>query len=315
VAGLKDRIGRSFPVAVVRRYLDAQGPNWATLVAWNAMFAMFPILLVTAAVIGAVLQNPDLSKGMEQQVAHAFPGQANQHQITLALNAFRQKSGLFGAIGFAGLLWSGSSLFSAIEQGLSALYPCKPRDFLRQKLMAFAMIFLFTALAVPLVLSSSLLPALESLSVVPHVLRTGPAALVLQMLAGALDGSVLFLAIYYVVPHRRQRFRHVLPGALTAGALLEGLTLLFPLYFRLAGGFATYGATFALFFLLLTYFFLLGQITMIGGTVNAEYESRHEPAECVEPTDREAMRPPVAMVGRRDEDARRPETTTPTPGA
>jgi uncharacterized BrkB/YihY/UPF0761 family membrane protein len=171
---------------------------------------------------------------------------------------------------------------------------------------------------VPLVLSSSLLPALQSLSFVPHVLTNGPAALIIQFVAGWLDGSILFLAIYYIVPHRKQRLRHVLPGSLTAGLLLEALTLLFPLYFKLAGGFATYGATFALFFLLLTYMFLLGQITVLGGAVNAEFESTRTPSDCIEPTPAQAMRPPTSVVGRRDEEARKagaPPDSVPTPGA
>jgi YihY family inner membrane protein len=292
----KDRLLASFPARAVKRYLEAQGPNWATLIAWNGLFALFPIVLVIATVIGVVLHSPGIASGVEQQVNHAFPG----GHVNEALQAFHDKAGIFGVVGFAGLLWSGSSLFSAIEQALSALYPCKPRDFLPQKLMGFGMILLFTVLAVPLVLSSSLLPALESLPVVPRLLTTGPVAVVLQVAAGALDGSVLFLAIYYVVPHRRQRFRHVLPGAVTAGVLLEGLTLLFPLYFKLAGGFATYGQTFALFFLLLTYFFFLGQITMIGGAVNAEYEVARTPSDCIAPSDQGAMRPSTTVVGRRD---------------
>jgi len=117
---------------------------------------------------------------------------------------------------------------------------------------------------------------------------------------------VLFASIFFVVPHRKQRLRHVLPGAVAAGGLLEGLTLLFPLYFKLSGGFAAYGAFFALFFLLLTYMYFLGQILMIGGAVNAEYESTREPAPCAVPTDQEAMRP-TDVVGRRDEQARRPD--------
>jgi membrane protein len=301
---MKDRLLDTLLARAVKRYLDAQGPNWATLIAWNAMFAMFPILLVTATIIGAVLHAPGLSSGIQQQVVHAFPGHDTQSQISDALKAFHDKSGIFAVVGFAGLMWSGAALFGAIEQGLSALYPCRPRDFVHQKLVGFAMILLFTVMAVPLVLSSSVLPALVSLPVVPHLLRSGPVALLLQLAAGVLDASVLFLAIYYVVPNRRQRLRHVVPGALAAGVLLEGLTLLFPLYFKLAGGFATYGATFALFFLLLTYFFLLGQITMLGGAVNAEYESTHDPAACDVTTEQQAMRPPVAVVGRRADAAR-----------
>jgi len=296
---LGDRIQRLFLVRAVKRYIQAQGPNWAVIIAWNLLFALFPIVLVTATVIGLVLQSPSLSQGLEQQVAHAFPKDVAD-QITTALTTFKEKSGIFAVVGFVGLMWSGSALFSAIEQGLSALYPCRPRGFVRQKLMGFGMILLFTVLAVPLVASSSLLPALESLPVVPHALTSGPAALLLQIAAGALVGSVLFLAIYYVVPHRKQRFRHVLPGAVAAGVMLEALSLLFPLYFQVSGGFASYGATFALFFLLLTYVYLLAQILMLGGAVNAEFEQSREPTPCVVPGDQEAMRP-TDMVGRRAE--------------
>ena len=273
-----DRVARSFPVRVVKRYLDAQGPNRAVIIAWNGLFALFPILLVTATVVGLVLRNPGIASGVQQQIVHALPGKADaQKQITDALTGFRDKSGLLAILGFAGLLWGGSALFGAIEGGLNALYPCPSRGFVRQKLMAVAMILLFTMLAVPLVMSGSLLPALEHLPVVPHFLRTGPGALLLQLVAGALDGAVLFAAIYYVVPNRRQRLRQVLPGAVVAGALLELLTLIFPLYFQLAGGFARYGATFALLFVLLSYFFLLGQIVMLGGAVTAEYQASVAP--------------------------------------
>lgn len=288
------RLTRTFPLRVAKRYLDAQGPNWATLVAWNALFALFPMVLIAITVLGAVLHDPGTAKNVEQAVVNAFPGKSTQTQILQALDGVKHNSGIFAVVGFIGLLWSGSSLFSAIEQALSSLYPCKPRDFLQQKLMSFGMIFLFTALAVPLVLSSALLPALQSLSFVPQFLTHGPAALLIQIGAGILDGALIFFAIYYVVPHRKQRLRHVWPGAVAAGVLLEGFTFLFPLYVHLAGGFNTYGATFALFFLLMTYMFFLGQITVIGGAVNAEYELAHDPGDCIAPTPEQAMRPPQA---------------------
>jgi membrane protein len=297
-AGLKDRLTHSFPARVVKRYLDAQGPNWATLIAWNALFALFPMVLITVTILGAVLQDPGISRSFENAVVEAFPGKNAQDQILQALQGVKQNSGIFALVAFVGLLWSGSALFGAIEQALTALYPCKPRDFLRQKLMAVLMMLLFTVLAVPLVLSGALLPALQSLDFVPRFLTTGPAALLIQLGAGVIDATIIFLAIYYVVPNRKQRLRHVLPGAITAGVLLEAFTLLFPLYVKLAGGFNTYGATFALFFLLMTFMFFLGQITMIGGAVNAEFEISHgDPSDCIAPSARQAMRPPTSQVG------------------
>jgi membrane protein len=269
---MKRRLLNSFPVRVIKRYLDAQGTNWGTLIAWNALFAFFPIVLVTITVLGLVLQDQGVKQSIEHQIAASFPNcRHGAHcEIIDALDSFKEKTGVFAVVGLAGLFWSGSALFGAMDQALSSLSGCKPRDFLQQKLMSFGMILLFTALTVPLILSGSLLGLLERLPLVPTVFRIGPVSLLIQLGLGILDASLLFAAMYYVVPHRRQRLRQVLPGTLVAAALFEGFTLVFPLYFRISGGFATYGQTFALFFLLLFYFFVLGQIVMIGGAVNAE---------------------------------------------
>ncbi|HEY2705203.1 MAG TPA: YihY/virulence factor BrkB family protein [Candidatus Dormibacteraeota bacterium] len=269
---MKRRLLNSFPVRVIKRYLDAQGTNWGTLIAWNALFAFFPIVLVTITVLGLLLQDQGLKDSIERQIAAGFPNCRNSSncEIIVALNSFKEKTGVFAILGLAGLFWSGSALFGAMDQALSSLSGCKARDFIPQKLMSFGMILLFTVLTVPLILSGSLLGLLEKLPLVPTVFRIGPVSLLLQLGLGILDATLLFTAIYYVVPNRRQRLRQVLPGALVAAALFEGFTLVFPLYFRLSGGFAAYGQTFALFFLLLFYFFVLGQIVMIGGAVNAE---------------------------------------------
>ena len=53
---MKDRLLRSFPARVVRRYLAASGPTWATVIAWNLLFAFFPIVLVAITILGLVMQ-------------------------------------------------------------------------------------------------------------------------------------------------------------------------------------------------------------------------------------------------------------------
>jgi membrane protein len=271
---VKSRLLESAPVRIARRYLDAQGGNWATIIAWNAFFAFFPLVLVMVTVLGLILQNPGIKGNLENQVVHAFPECASDRgcAVLTALDDFRQRTGVFGVVAFVGLLWTGSSLFGAIDQGLASLFPCKPRSFIRQRLMAFGMILLFTALAVPLLLSSSLLSLLQSLPATPQFFRGGVASLLVQIGAGVLDAMLLFAAIYYVVPNRRQRLRGVLPGALAAGVLFEGFTLVFPLYFKVSGGFDRWGQTFALIFVLLFYFYVLGLIVMLGGAVNAELD-------------------------------------------
>jgi uncharacterized BrkB/YihY/UPF0761 family membrane protein len=46
------------------------------------------------------------------------------------------------------------------------------------------------------------------------------------------------------------------------------LTLVWPIYVRLSHGFNSYGATFALFFLLAAWLYFWGQLTLLGAVVN-----------------------------------------------
>lgn len=272
VRRLASRLSATFPGRVATRYGAAKGGTWAQVIAWNGLFAFFPIVLVAVTALGLLLQDAGVAATIEGKVAAAVGGSSDdQRAILSAFDAFRQRTGLIAIIAFAGLLWSGSALMGAFDSAVNAVFPCPARSFLRQKLMSVGMILIFTVLTIPLILSSSALALFRNIPGAPDVLTSGIAAYLLQPALGVVDGALLLGAIYYVVPNRRQRLRDVLPGALAGGALLELLTLAFPLYFRYSNGFATYGKTFALFFLLLTYFYLLGQIVMVGATVNAEY--------------------------------------------
>src|SRR5207249_2571499 len=93
-------------------------------------------------------------------------------------------------------------------------------------------------------------------------------AWVTSFVLGAIVMVGLLVALYRFVPNRTFRVRDVLPGAVLAGVLIEVLSFAFPLYARIAGGFNTYGAQFALFFLLATWFYLLSQLVLLGAVFN-----------------------------------------------
>lgn len=282
---MRDRLVTSLPVRAISRFINAQGPNWATIIAWNLFFAFFPMVILAITVVGLVLQDPGTRSTVEQQVLAAFPschapasGGATC-QIITALDDFRRSAGIFAIVGILGLIWSGAGLFSAMENGLNSLYPCKSRGFIAQKLMSIGMVVIFTVMTVPLVASGSVLSLLQSIPGVPDFLRSSVVSLLLQLGAGIVDASLLFAVIYYVVPHRKQHVRDILPGAIAAGVLFEALTLVFPLYFRLVTHSPQWGQTFGFIFVLLFYFFVIGQIIMIGGAFNAEIGQGREEFE------------------------------------
>jgi membrane protein len=266
-----DRLMASVPGRVVRKFLEDQAPNWAALIAWNALFAMFPIVLFAASILGLVLSLfGEANIQIYNIIFNAIPtGSHDQTQLVSAVNGVKHASGLFFVIGLAGLLWGGSALFGTMEQAFAVIYHTKPRDFIRQKLISFGMILLFTVLVGVAVATSALLPSLKHIPNIPSFLYSGVAAFILQVVLGVVAGFLLFLSIFYVIPNRKQEVHKVIPGALVAGVLFEAISLLFPLYLTLNKGINQYGATFGLLFVLMTFFFFIGLITMIGVEVNS----------------------------------------------
>jgi membrane protein len=264
------RLMKSVPGRVIQKFLEDQAPNWAVLIAWNALFAMFPIVVFAAALIGFLVNKFGFaSKAFYDYLLQAIPNQDAKSAAADALLHFQKQQGILLLVGLIGLLWGGSALFGTMEQAFAVIYHTRPRDFLPQKLLAFAMVFLFIITAGPIVASSAILPALKSIPQIPGFLYSGPGAFILQFIIGVVTGFILYAVIYYVVPNRKQKLIKVLPGAVLAGFLFELVTLLFPAYIALTNSVATYGKEFGLFFLLMTFFSFFGLITMIGVELNS----------------------------------------------
>ncbi len=270
----------SFPGRVVAKFLEDQAPNWAVLIAWNALFAVFPIVVFIAAVVGIVaawigetrmvtcqLVGGARISALDCTLLSALP-QQTVAGAAQAIKHFEHQKGLLIVIGVLGLLWGGSALFGAIEQAFAVIYHTKPREFLPQKVMSIGMIFVFTLFGGVAILSSVALPALPDIAGAPEALKGGFSLLV-QIVVGVVTGFILFASVYFVVPNRHQEWGKVWPGAVVAGILFELVTLVFPVYIRLTNSALSYGQTFGLFFVVLTFFFFFGLITMVGVEVNS----------------------------------------------
>jgi membrane protein len=262
----------TLPGRVARKVVEDNVPSQAVLIAWSALQTIFPIALALAAILGLVLNSAGVdSTGIYRTVAAIVPDQASRAQVLEALRLVRTQTGLFAILAFVGFLWSASSLFGAMEQTFDVIFHVPARPFVRQKLMAIVMMVIFTVFAGLAVLSSTLLALLDSLPGLSTLRITHPpVSYGTQFVVGSVSGFLLFFALYYVVPNRRQSMRQVWPGALIAGVGFELLSLVFPIYLSLAGrGMNQYGRTFALLFILMAYFYFVGLVTLVGLEVNA----------------------------------------------
>jgi len=170
----------------------------------------------------------------------------------------QQHSGLLGLISIVGLIWGGINLFATMEFALGEMFGVEQHSFLRQRLMGLVMMAFFLVGVLAAVVANAVISAASSVGWLSFV---GP-------LAGALVMICLVILIYRVVPNRTFQLSEVWRGALLAGILMEIITLAFPFYAKLVHGFNSYGATFALFFLLATWLFFLSQFILVGAVLN-----------------------------------------------
>lgn len=270
VARLKQRFDASPLGRFARKYAADQGDEQAALIAFHSLFSIFPLIGGLLALLGYFVREPETMASLVETVQKLFPAQIAD--LVSFIHETRQLSGLLSVLSLLGLLWSGSAIFGSMAQAFNRFYGVPDRGFLGQKLMAFSMIFVFLGLTLFSVLAAGLSTTLLTIgsgSLPFEVPRVGVLQSLLGYAVSVGSAFLLFLSVFRIVPNAPLRLRHVWPGALLAAVLFSLLNQLFPLYLRFfGGGFEAY-KTLGLFLLLMTWFYFLARILVLGAELNA----------------------------------------------
>lgn len=258
LSGWLRRVQSSGPVRVAGAYGRSQASGYALALAFAGFMSMFPMMLGALSIVGLAIRDPATDAHAQSLLLQLFPPSA-QPELEQALRGVKQSAGWFGLISFVGLLWSAGNIYGTMEFALTQIFNSRRRSLVQQRLMGLAMLLLLVVVLVVLVAVNDVPALLPVASWLTWTIGFGIGAAVMV---------VLLVVLYLYVPNRSASVRDVLPGALLAGVLVEVLSLGFPLYAKLAGGFNTYGAQFALFFVLATWFYLLSQLLLFGAVYN-----------------------------------------------
>jgi membrane protein len=302
--GLLERLTKSWPGRLAAAYGQSKAGGYAAGLAFNGFMTMFPLILGLLAIVGLLVQDPSTQERLQNVITGIFPSDAHE-QLKQALKGVKDKAGLLGVVSIVGLVWGGTGFFASMEFALTQIYGTRQRALLRQKLMGVVMMLIFLAALL-------LTAGANSLAGIPFAVGqiVGP-------IIGALVLIALLIAVYRFVPNRSFKLSEIWPGAVFAGILIEILSLVFPVYARIAHGFNTYGQQFALFFLLATWLYLLSQLLLLGAVFNrmrlgpprqegmvAQPGDRGEvppaPAEAIDEQREQAGSRPAAASGGRD---------------
>lgn len=262
---------------MVDGYRRVNAGDLAAAVAFNALLAIVPTILLLITAAGLLLRNDELFADVVGATLWLLPAGLGGDTIQALLQA-RQRSGAFAIASFVGFLWIGATFFASLGRGMNRVYevPDPPAVYQRVRgffiVVAFAVLFIVTTVA-------ALLPSLffgDAPAALPLGIGDWPLVdgiyQVLSYVVAVLTSITLFGMLFRVVPNAGQRIDDVLPGTIATALLFVVLVQVFPLYLRLAQGLNRIGSIFAFLPLLLGWFYVLAHLLLFGAYINATYQ-------------------------------------------
>ena len=267
MAAIVERLTKSPPGRFYAKWSADRAGEGAIQIAWQALLSLFPLILGLLSILGYVLRDDTMRESIVSAIISQFPSQVGD--LLGFLEETRELGGVLGLISLVGLLWSGSNLFGAMATVFNRFYGVTDRGFVRQRLIAFTMIFVYAVLISVAVVASGVSTFLVGVSERVLPFEIPGTAVVAGWIVSFASAAAMFIVLYRIIPNAPLGFRDIWRGALLATVLVVAFSQVFPIYLGfMGGGFAVY-KTLGVFFLLTTWFYVLANVIVLGAELNA----------------------------------------------
>jgi YihY family inner membrane protein len=265
----------AFPWAVMQKFGNDQAGGKAALIAYYGLFALFPLLLLLATILGfALAGDPALREQLIDSALGNIPVIGDQlrsevHPLEGSTTAL--------IIGIAGTIYGSLGIGFAAQNAMNTVWNIpyvRWPDIWKRYLRTFGVIGLL-GLAV---VSSTALAAFAT------AIANGLAATVLGVTGSVLVNLGLFLLAFMLLTAEPLRPRDVAVGVVTATVFWETLQLIGTWYVTrgLAKASPTYGV-FAVVITLLSWLYLGAQLTLLAAEINVVLRYRLWPRSVTQP--------------------------------
>jgi YihY family inner membrane protein len=257
------RAWAAFPFAVVKKFGEDQAGNLAALIAYYAIFSIFPLMLAMSTILGFVLHgHPEWQSTVTDSALKNLPLVGNHQPPPLHGNVAAL------VIGLALALWSGLGVAKAAQTAFNTVYLVAHTDrpnFLKSTVRALGLVAVG---GFGLILTTILSSAVTSVRSVGGV-DVGPGLRVVGIAIAVALNTALFLLLFRWLTVRDVRWRDAAPGALMSAIALQALQLASSAFIahKLKGASSTYG-NFAAVIVLLSWFYLQAQVVLLAAEVN-----------------------------------------------
>ncbi len=251
--------------AVVRRFSAAGGPVLARGLAFVALFALVPAVLVILSIVGLFVADLTVRAEIATFLATRIPPLAPI--LDQALASFSGLAPASGVVGILLLVWTASSLVRALDGAFRVVFEDdgEGRTPIRDVVALVAVASGTFAVAIVLVLVTLPGPVGDAIGV------PGPGARVVGSLAGVTG---LVALSYRFVPRPRPAWSALWLPALATSLVIFGLTALFGILGPLLFGSAQLYGAFGALFLGLIWLGNVTQVLLLGAAWVAERDRR-----------------------------------------
>jgi membrane protein len=249
--------------------------------AYFALFSLFPLLLITLSVVGAVIDPQSFD--VQNWLLNVIDSPEIRDLIDGTLGNLRDSRGQAGLVGFATLLFAASGIFGALDRAMNAVWNvAQPEErtllqtvrvILVDKLLSFLMV-----LGCALLLLLSIISTIVITTVSNYVPRFEGIGLLLQTAQFLVAFTLLMLGLsmlFKALPDTKVPWRAAIFGGAIAALLLTLLQKGIGIYLSQAD-YGSYGVVGG-FMALMVYFYLTSQIMLLGGACAAVYAGLRKP--------------------------------------
>lgn len=261
-------------------FIEDGGSRMAAAISYYALFSLFPITLLAVSIFGIVLRAPRIQEQVLNAIITFLPTQ--DESIANSLRSVAKLGPTLTIISALGSIWTAGALSAAVRSALDVAFDVTVgRPWVRAKLIDY---MLLPIIGLPL-LGGVVLTAAWRLvqTYVARAVAQVDSPISTSFFANAgffwnagvlaipfLLSFIAFLLMFWLLPNRAVRFRHIWPAAILAALGFEGLKAGFAAYVENFASFDVIYGSLGSVIVLLFWVYLVANLVIFCGEVAAE---------------------------------------------
>jgi len=242
----------------VVEFIDDDPLNYAASIAFYTIFSLPAILIISIVIAGSFYEDQEVKQSIIGQIQQVFGPSSADQVLNIMENAHQTSSSTLAKIlGIATLIFSGTTVFASLQNGINSIWGIKPKPkrgyikFVVDRILSFAMVISIGFLLLVSLLVDALLSIFDN---VISDLLSGSAVYVItfsNLIFSAGVVTLIFAMIFKVLPDAKIKWKDVWRGAIVTTILFIGGKFLIGLYLSTSTLANAYGAAGSLVLLLI----------------------------------------------------------------